>query len=236
MNGDAHAPGTGGSQPLPPAFPERTPRRLESAAEQALHPPFFAAPASAPAQPAWGEPSGQALEEAPRYAAEPELGAAVTAEETLPTPEDFGYQEPAAEEVTVGEIPADAFLETAPPPTYEEPALEAPALPSYEEAVYAEPALPTYEEPAYVPSAQPAYDAPVYAEPAPAVYEEPAASAPPLQEASATPETQLADRLETLARELRNRGSEAINEAFAGDALDAALAGLISGYLAGRGR
>ena len=41
MNGDAHAPGTGTSQPLPPAFPERLPRRLEPPTEQALHPPFF---------------------------------------------------------------------------------------------------------------------------------------------------------------------------------------------------
>ncbi len=114
----------------------------------------------------------------------------------------------------------------------------APPLPTYEETPWApqpaeEPAsvapLPTYDEPVY---AEPAYEEPAYVESA---YAEPA-----LVEAAATraagTEAELAERLETLARDLRTRGTEAIQAAFAGDPLDAALAGLISGYLAGRGR
>jgi hypothetical protein len=46
---------------------------------------------------------------------------------------------------------------------------------------------------------------------------------------------ELAGRLEALARSLREGGSVAAT-AYGGDSLDAALAGLISGYLAGRGR
>ncbi|HEX9107457.1 MAG TPA: hypothetical protein VF832_09520 [Longimicrobiales bacterium] len=45
----------------------------------------------------------------------------------------------------------------------------------------------------------------------------------------------VAARLELMARRLRERGSAGLTEAFSGDALDLALAGLISGYIAGRG-
>ncbi len=45
----------------------------------------------------------------------------------------------------------------------------------------------------------------------------------------------VAARLELFARRLRERGSQGLAESFSGDALDLALAGLISGYIAGRG-
>jgi len=45
----------------------------------------------------------------------------------------------------------------------------------------------------------------------------------------------VAARLELMARRLRERGSAGLSESFSGDALDLALAGLISGYMAGRG-
>jgi len=45
----------------------------------------------------------------------------------------------------------------------------------------------------------------------------------------------VAARLELMARRLRERGSAGLTESFSGDALDLALAGLISGYMAGRG-
>ncbi len=236
MNGDAHAPGTGSSQPLPPAFPERLPRGLESA-EQALHPPFFPGERAA-AEPEWSDPAGYDValpEAAAEYAAEPYEAEAAAADELLPTPEDFGYlTQPPADEPAVGEIPAEAFLDTAPLPAYDEPAFEAPPLPTYEEAPWA--AQPA-EEPASAAPPLPTYDEPVYDEPA---YVEPAYAEPALVEAAATQaagtEAELAERLEALARDLRTRGTEAIQAAFAGDPLDAALAGLISGYMAGRGR
>ncbi len=45
----------------------------------------------------------------------------------------------------------------------------------------------------------------------------------------------VAARLELMARRLRERGSAGLTDAFSGDALDLALAGLVSGYMAGRG-
>jgi len=45
----------------------------------------------------------------------------------------------------------------------------------------------------------------------------------------------VAARLELFARRLRERGSQGLAESFSGDPLDLALAGLISGYIAGRG-
>ena len=245
MNGDAHAPGTGTSQPLPPAFTETPPRRLESPAEQALHRPFFPGASPTPAEPAWAEQpeyEAAAAQEPADFAAPAEFGGAVASEEPLPTAEDFGYLEETAEETTTGEIPPDAFLETAPLPG-NEAAFEPPPLPTYDEPVYAEPALPTYDEPPYAEPAyaepQAAYGEPVYAEPVQPAYDEPAfaaAPAAPAPEAPAPAEAEVADRLEALARELRSRGRAAVDAGFAGDALDAALAGLISGYLAGRGR
>jgi len=263
MTGEANATGPGAAQPLPPAFTREPLPYAPAPAQELLHAPFFPGAPAAAAEAAatqappeeWATPEDFGYE----TVTEPEAFAEPTAE-ALAGPVPEAAVEPmleAAEPLTpepglgagaapTGLPPALELLRAA---VVEEEAEPLPLYPPEPAVDYGEP-LPAaaHGEP------QPAADfggeiglpeyltqepLPTYAElpptPPPAPGFEPGYGMG--EPAAADPATAaLAERLEAFAQQLRERGQEAVGSAFAGDALDAALAGLISGYLAARGR
>jgi len=187
MIGDLHGPGSGASQPLPPAYTRSATGQPSFApGEQRPLAPFFPLDASAP----------EAAK--PRLEADRTVAPIVNAVEPPMIEPPIPLQAarvtppaPPAQTVASGTIPADAIYM----PDAEIPKRRAP-----------EP------EPDFVGGS----------------------SRRPLSVSDAA--IMVAARLELLSARLKQQGLGALDAGYAGDPLDAALAGLISGYIAGRAR
>ncbi len=208
MTGDLNATGAAASGPLPPAYSQRPVSAPEPAAgDERPYPPFFPG----------------AEEEAPAFVAPAEFELPVPAAPSAP-PAPIAPAAPVAPMPT----PAPRVLESQPPIIPRQVPSSDPkglggfgGLPS--EAIF----LPD----AAIPKR------PLEAEPEVPAYRAPVDLRDPRQRPVSASDLSVlvAARLELFARRLRERGSQGLAESFSGDALDLALAGLISGYIAGRG-
>jgi hypothetical protein len=186
MIGDLHGPGSGASQPLPPAYTRSAAGRPSFApGEQRPAAPFFALGANAP------------------EAAEARLGADRTVVPIVDAAEPPMIEPP---------IPLQAARVTPPTPLAQ--TVASGTIPA--DAIY----MPDAEIPKRrVPEPEPDFGG---------------SSRRPLSVSDAA--IMIAARLELLSARLKLQGLGALEAGYAGDPLDAALAGLISGYIAGRAR
>ncbi len=223
----------------------------------AAAPEVEATPAESTPEP-WESPEAFGYEAAaepltaPEAPAEPiaEMPAFLAAEPAAEAP-DFLAEEPTAEAPAFLQPEAtaerQAFDAPPEPPAFLEAEAAAPVAflepePAGQAVLEAPPLEPDLLEPAPLPESDALEPMATYAEPLTAPLPEieeplPTLEAPaPGHAVPAGPASEVAARLEALARQLRERGGAGMDTALTGDTLDAALAGLISGYLAGRGR
>ncbi len=208
MTGDLNATGATAPGPLPPAFSQRPiPAPEPAAGDERPYPPFF---------------PGAEGEAAPTFSAP-----------TFAAQADFEMPAPVA----------PPPLEVAPPAPALTPAAPAAPVPESQSSI-----------PRQVPTGGPKGSGGFGGLPSEAIFlpdaaipRRPQPEAGPEEHAPAHPHdprqrpvsttdlaVMVAARLELFARRLRERGSDGLAESSSGDPLDLALAGLISGYIAGR--